>query len=473
MPKPLAALTGTLLEVVMANLSKLVWARVGCLAFLAAGCSGEEVPVGSEAGSGLNRCFGVKDGCNANVQSEQMDDPGARACPSEASARLEVAFELDLKEQLCPHVELIPCGEDAAGNALLCWPEGYEDTCDASVDAAKPAPDGTIWVTVITYTIGEDRKGREALWLGHIGENGEKLSLFKLAAGTGLRENTVYYETDIAVDARSHAYVAIYGEDPGPNADAEIRQHAWLAHYDPEGQPVDGVIELPGLARTFVAIADDGRLVIAGDALHNEKRAIAAVLDPDGILLWSQPKLASAGEGTVGVAGVGAAPDGRVIVYTRRPAKGWDIRFGAFSFDPDGTLEWDVVMPKVFTSGYYGGFGVDAAGNFAAVNYLAERAGHPNVTPAWLVSVDADGKPRWSYEIEDRQSHDGLSVDRESGAVFYRSGGDLLHFTSEGSCQRWALSNGMYAGQVERGPDGNFFFSEDRLVGRYKPLISD
>jgi hypothetical protein len=472
MAKPLAPLTGTLLEVLMKSLSKLVWARVGCLALVAAGCSGEEVPVGSEAGSGLNRCFGVKDGCNANVQSAQMDDPGARSCPSAVSARLEVAFEFDVEAPICPQVQRIPCGEDAAGDVQLCLPEGYDDRCDANVDDAKPAPDGTIWVTVIAHTIGDKGEGREALWLGHIGKNGEQLSLFKLAAGTGLRENTVYYETDIAVDARSHAYVAIYGLDPGPNADAELRQNAWLAHYDPEGQPVDGVIELPGLARTFVAIAEDGRLVIAGDALHNEKRAIAAVLDPDGILVWSQPKLASAGEGGVGVTGVGVAPDGRVIVYTRRPAKAWDIRFGAFSFDRDGTLEWDVVMPKTFTSGFYGGFGVDAAGNFAAVNCLPARD-DSSATPAWLVSVDADGEPRWSYELEPTTWTDGLSVHRESGDIYYRSRDDLLRFTTEGSCERWALSNGMYAGQVERGPDGNFFFSDQNLVGRYKPPSSD
>lgn len=449
------------------------WAYLG---LLAAGCTSSDVSVGGESGEGLDRCVGVADGCKG-VKSETAAAGTLGVCPDEAVGRLERDYSFKWSERVCPPVKADECGLNPDGSQRVCFPAGG---CSTTLLDAKPAADGSIWLAANASGISPEGKSNEALWLGHVGSDGSDLGFFELAKGTALRDNSVYYSASIATNADSEAYVLITGVDPGPNADAEIREHTWLERYDAHGHSLGGAWDLPGLAESHVQLDALGRVVIAGDAMDLERRAIAAALNEDGELLWSQPKLPSAGTSASGFNAVAIDALGNVFVQTQRNAsKAGTREFGVIMLDSTGKLLWDRKLPiSPVSMEYQDSFVVDADGNFttAFVDKLDGRD-VPN-GPVKLLSYDKQGNPRWAFELPNLNTH--LSVNAATGDVYLSDQGSyqtrtagVLRISKSGACERLSYSSNDYsAPAVDLGPDGRLYSIGQWEVGRFKALNS-
>jgi hypothetical protein len=311
-----------------------------------------------------------------------------------------------------------------------------------------------------------------SLWLGHLGNDGSDLGFSELAMGTELRGNTVFYSADLAVDAENRAHVISHGNDPGPDADSEIRDHTWLERYDPDGRRVDGAWDLPGLARSLLALTPDGRIAVAGNAVNLERRAVAALLEADGALTWSQPRIPSTGARALGILGLGVDHAQNVFVYTQRSDRKQG-EFGLVMFDEAGTRLWDRTFAGTFSKwfSYERSFVVDSEGNATISGYLPE--GDPNVPPlsdeTKLVSLDVRGDTRWTLEVSGVSSE--MGIDAESGAIYLSGMRGPVRVSPEGECSRLLWPKDANAnGSIEPGPDGQLYFLNSYTVGRYKAL---
>jgi outer membrane protein assembly factor BamB len=302
-----------------------------------------------------------------------------------------------------------------------------------------------------------------------VGEGGSDLGFFKVGTGTALRGSSVAYTADLAVDADSRVYVAVTVRDSGPDADSEIREHASIHRYDSDGRVGEGELELPGVAGTSLALTDEGRIVIASDAMNLQRRAVAALLEQDGRIVWSQPKIPSSGARSLGVGGVAVDAAGDVFVYTHRSySKEVKGEFGVVMFDAQGSRIWDHEIAGGFAEAYPSVFGVDGAGNVTVAGYPPSSSGPGGPgDPLRLVHLDVAGEVRWTLDVPAF----GIDMSVARNGDIYVAGLDgLARISNEGACERlaWPKENEP-RGHTELGPDGRLYFSA-WTVGRYRPL---
>jgi hypothetical protein len=437
----------------VSRIAGLAW-----LGVLTASCGGSDVSVGSEAGSGLDRCVGAADGCSALVRSQPAEPMAPQACAETMVAQLTVDYSFAVAQRLCP---LADCDWQ---NGEIC----PTAPCSVSIEAAKPAPDGSIWVAASTSFLSDS--AQQQLWLGHVGEGGADLGFFKVASGTALRNSSVGYSADLAVDAESRVYLAVNVRDPGPDADAEIRDHASIHRYEADGRVGEGELELPGVAHTLLVLGNDGRIVIAADAMNLQRRAIAAVIEQDGDLVWSQPKITSSGSRSLGVQGVGVDAAGDVFVYTHRSySKVVKGEFGVVMFDAEGRRIWERDLAGGFADSYPSRFGVDGEGNVTIAGYPPSSSSEAHFgEPLRLVNLDVAGAVRWTLDVP--AFGIDLSVARD-GDVYVPGFESLARISKDGVCERLAWpERGSASGHAEVGPDGRLYFFGQQSVGRYRPL---
>jgi hypothetical protein len=400
------------------------------------GCEGSDVYVGQvQEGLNLDVCVGDGIQCGGNAASGTLTASAVRNCEGELGPELEVDFTVDPAESVCA----------SGSDAFSCMAQPLE---------LAVGPDGSSWVLGVTQTRTEGTG--ELLWVSHFDAAGEPLGVTDIASGVPFNGGEVQHHADITVDERGHVFVVVYQIDGGPNADAPLAERAWLSELDPRGRPVQGPVFLAGIGVSRVAVAQDGNVVIAANALQNARHGVLAALTPSGDRLWSQNNVRTSGQGVGhGVSGLAAGASGEAFVLAEvsRDSAG-DPRHGLTRFDASGNATWDRTFDPTFDVG-----DVVAAGDG---NVLIGTRIHVQQHLIWHVL--ANGTVSWTYAVEGLGRYtpvldEGRQRAYVTGLARDRSKLFVASITLDGeSCERYALPDDSDGGVVAYHAEHGLYF---------------
>ncbi|HMI90996.1 MAG TPA: hypothetical protein VK509_06510 [Polyangiales bacterium] len=421
---------------------------LGALLASGTGCGGEEVWVGQvEEGLNLNVCAGDEIDCDANVDGETLTTPEPRSCDGELGGGIELDFVVNVSEAVC-------------SDPLRCSAQGRRLAVTA---------EGAAWV--LGTTSNHQTTNGSSLWAARYDEDGEWLGVTDVSTGVPFNGGTVQPEADIAVDEQGHAFVVVYESDGGPNADTEVKERAWFTQLDLRGRPVDGPLALAGIGAPEIAMAIDGRIVIAANGLQNARHGALAKLSAEGERVWSQTQVRTDGQGKgVGVAGLHADASGHSAVLAQRDQSGNDASFGLVRFDSVGNTVWDRVIDRPFGQGYPAELAGDADGNL-----LVSAVVETGPRRLWLGHVRASGQADWAYELEGSVIV-AAAIDPVTGAV-YMGGqsetglGYVAVISPDGEqCERFLAPELAAGAQFSFDGEGRPYFLNGSWFGRLRLL---
>jgi hypothetical protein len=246
---------------------------VSTLAFLVAGCAGEDVSVGG-VGNVVNasRCYGTA-----------CVNPVLRALPDVEPTRCEASLSRRLVEDLRVQV----------------W--------TGSVAELAVAPDGTIWVL---HELDFEKKR----WLEHYRHDGSLLGSSTHIDRGG--PNAVARQ-HLAVDTQSRAWVVTYLRVPDDGGDDDVYETLALRVFDADGKLVRSAQSFHALAESFAHVGADGFTTLVGNRSRYEPAGSVLRLDGAGELLWNQTAVVILGEAG-GVTGLVVHDDGSSTVLGAR-----------------------------------------------------------------------------------------------------------------------------------------------------------
>lgn len=345
-------------------------------------CEGEQVLVGTTRESlHLNVCMGAHTDCEPKLNAVPLTMPEPRSCAAPLGPALTPDFTISFSDLMCPDE-----------------PNGCLGTAqDLAVGA-----DGTSWV----LTAQSDGFSSSGTWLVRISAEGELLGAIDAMHGMLAPPNhSVRQETAMAMDERGHAFVLIYEQDGGSNADAPIVERTWLTEYDAKGEIARGPSLFTGIGIPQLSIATDGALLIAANGVQNARHGVLASLDTDGELLWSQNGVRTNGQGIgYGVVGLAATDYDAFVMAERSRASGGDfVDFGLTRYDADGNAIWDRVLEPLYTFATLVGAGEHLL--FAAATFDHGQGTMAN----WAGRIDENGEVSWVYDLPGQGMDVGIS----------------------------------------------------------------
>jgi hypothetical protein len=418
------------------------------LAALAA-CEGKDVWVG-EVGGGLNLdvCAGQETDCDPNVDDETLTTPAVRSCDGEIGPELEADFDLKIADATCPDPSL--CSQLPLRLAI--------------------APDASAWILGVNHEL-ESGTG-ELLWLAHYDDGGELLSVSDVAMGVPFNGGTVLHEADFTLDERGHAFVVIYENDGGPNADSPLAERAWVSELSPSGRPARGTGVLTGIGAAQVALATDGKVVLAANALQNARHGVLAKLTAQGERVWSQTNIRTSGQGVgYGVTGLTTDSSDHALVLAERKNNGGALTFGLTRFDRVGNAVWDRAIDRPLGKAV---LSADAEGN-AVISAEIEPIdlGENNFRArSMVVHVRASGAADWAYAYDGGAAE--AAIDPNSGEVMFQGQDEagppyVAVISPDGeSCRRYALPLDIPSASLAVDGEGRLYFMTQFHFGRVR-----
>jgi hypothetical protein len=357
---------------------------VSTLAFLIAGCAGEDVSAG-DVGNVVNasRCYGTA--CVNAVLG---------ALPGVEPARCEASLSRRLVEDLRVQV----------------W--------TGSVSELAVAPDGTIWVL-------HEQDFEKKRWLEHYGHDGALLGTSTHIDRGGPNAAARQH---LAVDTQSRAWVATYLRVSDDAGDDDVYETLTLRVFGADGKMVRSAQSFHALAESFAHVNADGMTTLVGNRTRYEPAGSVLRLDGVGKLLWNQTALVVLGEAG-GVTGLVVHDDGSATVLAARARSSStsssvaQTHFALSSFDAMGRPAGADLIPADLGLASPPEL---AAGPGKSVVVSGVRGGEHLVQ-----SFPADGSAGFAYLLPGGLT--SLAVDRATGNIYSQTANGVGVITANGA----------------------------------------